>query len=140
MLDYTWNRSVWNELIGRFEGPLSFRFIIQPIVAAILAIRDGIKDAKTGRTPAFWAIVTDSTHRQGLIQECWKQIRNVFIMAVVIDVVYEFIAFRWIYPIQPLLVALVLAVIPYLLIRGPVNRMARRRYKSTAPERKRDAA
>ena len=140
MLDYTWNRSVWNELIGRFDGPLSFRLIIQPIVAAILATRDGLKDAKAGRPPRFWAIVTDSTNRQGLIRECWKQIRNVFIMAVIIDVIYEFIAFRTIYPLQPFLVAFVLAVIPYLLIRGPVNRIATRRYKSTAPEKKRDAA
>ena len=61
-------------------------------------------------------------------------------MAVIIDVVYEFIAFRSIYPLQPLLVAFVLAVIPYILIRGPVNRIARSRYKSTTPEKKRDAA
>jgi hypothetical protein len=140
MLDYIWKDHVWNDLIGRFDGPLSFRLIIQPIVAVVLAIRDGIKDAKAGRPPHFMAIATDPTHRRGLLQETWKQIRNVFIMAVVIDVVYEFIAFRWIYPFQPLLVALVLAVIPYLLIRGPVNRIATRRYKSTAPEKKRDAA
>ena len=140
MLDYVWRDSVWSQLIGRFDGPLSFRLIIQPIVAAILAIRDGIKDAKAGRPPHFFAIVTDSTHRRGLVKESWQQIRKVFIMAVIIDVVYEFIAFRWIYPIQPLLVALVLAVIPYLLIRGPVNRIARGRYKSTTPEKKRDAA
>jgi hypothetical protein len=140
MLVYIWKDHVWNDLIGRFDGPLSFRLILQPIVAAILAIRDGLKDAKAGRPPHFMAIATDSTHRRGLLQETWKQIRKVFIVAVIIDVIYEFIAFRWIYPFQPLLVALVLAVIPYLLIRGPVNRIATRRYKSTTPEKKRDAA
>ena len=33
--------------------------------------------------------------------------------------------FRWIYPFETLLVAFLLACVPYLLIRGPVNRIAR---------------
>jgi len=139
MLDYVWKDNVWSDLIGRFDGPLAFRFAIQPIVAAILAIRDGIKDAKAKRPPHFFAIASDATHRRGLLQETWKQIRKVFIAAVIIDVIYEFVVFRWIYPVQPLLVAFVLAVIPYILIRGPVNRIARR-YQPTIPEKKRDAA
>jgi len=32
--------------------------------------------------------------------------------------------FRWIYPLEVLLVAFLLACVPYLLIRGPVNRLA----------------
>ena len=36
---------------------MKFRFILQPSMAAIAAIRDGLKDARTGRSPYFWAIV-----------------------------------------------------------------------------------
>jgi hypothetical protein len=42
------------------------------------------------------------------------------------DVIYQWIVQRWIYPGETLIVAMALAVIPYLLLRGPVNRLARR--------------
>jgi hypothetical protein len=44
----------------------------------------------------------------------------------VLDVIYELIVWRWIYPVQALVVAVVLAIIPYLLVRGPTTRLARR--------------
>jgi hypothetical protein len=31
---------------------------------------------------------------------------------------------RWVYPLESLIVAFVLACVPYLLLRGPVNRIA----------------
>ena len=51
---------------------------------------------------------------------------EVFIAAIVLDLTYELIVYRWVYPGQALIVAEVLAFIPYLLIRGPVTRIARR--------------
>ena len=42
-----------------------------------------------------------------------------------IDIVYEVIELRWIYPGQTLIVAAVLAVPSYFLIRGVANRIAR---------------
>jgi hypothetical protein len=39
----------------------------------------------------------------------------------------QFKVFRWFYPSQALLVALFLAVVPYLLLRGPANRITRSR-------------
>jgi hypothetical protein len=132
-------RRVWSELIGRFDGPFAFRLILQPIVASILAIRAGLKDAREGRSPYLWSMTTDPAQRRGLFYEIWKHVGKVFIVAVLIDVIYEIVVFRWVYPIQPFIVAIVLAVIPYLLIRGPVNRFARRRHPKIA-EKKRDAA
>jgi hypothetical protein len=112
------------ELIGRVNGPLAFRLIIQPSVAAIIAIRAGSKDAREGR-PAFgWAIVNDPVHRRERLREGWKDVAKVFVAAVVIDSVYEIIVFHRIYLHQPLIVAATLAIVPYLLIRGPLNRIA----------------
>jgi hypothetical protein len=42
-------RRVWEMHVGRAYGPLSFRFIIQPTVAAVIAIRAGLEDARAGR-------------------------------------------------------------------------------------------
>jgi hypothetical protein len=132
-------KRAWSDLIGRVDGPFAFRLIIQPIVASILAARAGLKDAREGRPPHFWAIVTDPVRRRALLLETWKQVAKVFIAAVIIDVIYEIVVFRWIYPVQALIVATMLAVVPYLVIRGLVTRLARR-HQPRVEEKKRDAA
>ena len=40
----------WTDLMARPSGPYAFRFTFQPIMAAVLAIIDGIKDARGGRS------------------------------------------------------------------------------------------
>ena len=113
----------WEDLAGRIDGPLAFRLILQPIAAGLLAIRAGLKDAQTGRPAYGWAIVTDPVRRHELLREGSKEIAKVFIVAVIIDLIYEFIVFHAIYPGQSLIVAATVAVLPYVLIRGPINRI-----------------
>jgi hypothetical protein len=60
------------------------------------------------------------------VQETWKAVFKVFIMAVVLDCVYQVMVFRWIYPVESMVTATILAVLPYLLLRGVVNRIARK--------------
>jgi len=117
---------IWENLTGRLDGPMKFRFLLQPTMAAIFAIKAGLKDARESRPAYFWTIFTDPSQRHELLREGWKAVSKVFIVAVVMDVVYQYLVFRWFYPGEALTVAFVLAFIPYLLIRGPVNRIARR--------------
>ena len=116
---------IFENLIDRVSGPMKFRLILQPLMAIIFAVRSGLKDAKAGRPAYFWALFTDSAHRRDMVRDGWKSVGRVYILAVVIDVIYQLIVFRWVYPVEALLVAAILAFIPYLLIRGPVNRIAR---------------
>lgn len=115
---------IWEHLGGRIGGPLSFRLLLQPMVASVFAIRDGLADARTGRPAYFWTIVTHATDRRALLREGWKAVAKVFVVAVIIDAVYQVMVFRWIYPSELLLLAFLLACVPYLLIRGPANRLA----------------
>ena len=116
---------VWENLIGRVGGPMTFRLILQPTVAGFLAIRAGLKDAREGRPAYFWAIFTDPGQRRALLREGWKAVAKVFCMALLIDVIYQWIVQRWVYPGEALIVATMLAIVPYLLMRGPVNRVVR---------------
>jgi len=50
----------------------------------------------------------------------------VFILAVIMDLIYEWVMARFFYPLETIIVAIVLAVLPYLVLRGPINRLARR--------------
>jgi len=117
----------WENLVGRVGGPMTFRLILQPIMAAIFAVRSGLKDAKEGKPAYFWALFTDSVHRGDMLRDGWKAVGKVFIFAIIIDLVYQWMVFRWFYPGEAFWVAVGLAFIPYLAIRGPVNRIARRR-------------
>jgi uncharacterized MAPEG superfamily protein len=130
---------VGKQLLGRFDGPFTFRLILQPLMATIYAVRAGLRDARAGRPPHLWTIMHQQEQRSHLLRESWREVRKVFIFAVLIDIVYEIVVFRWVYPLQPFIVATVLAVIPYLLLRSLVNRLASR-YRSGAAERKRKAA
>jgi len=110
---------------------MTFRIILQPTMAALLALRGGLRDAREGRPPYFWTVLTDSTNRTELLREGWKAIARVFVLAIVMDIIYQLIVVRWIYPFETLAIAVLLAVVPYLLIRGPVTRIARRWQRKT---------
>jgi hypothetical protein len=116
---------VWDNLIARVSGPLHFRLLLQPAMATLFAIRDGLKDARLGRPAYLWAIVTESGDRRKPLAEGFKSVSRVFLLAVVIDAVYQLISLSWFYPGEALIVAAVLALLPDLVIRGPVNRIAR---------------
>jgi hypothetical protein len=60
---------VWEQLIERPGGPMTFRFILRPAMAAIAALRDGVNDAKSRRSPYFWALLANPFERgyEGLI-------------------------------------------------------------------------
>ena len=113
-------------ITDRVGGPMTFRIILQPLMATILAFRAGLKDAQTGRPPYFWTILSDPSQRGELIREGWKSVARVFVLAIIMDVIYQLIVLGWVYPFELILIAVLLAVVPYLLIRGPVNRLVRR--------------
>ena len=123
-MDDLWQRIVVN-LFGRLDGPLHFRFIMQPLMAVIFAVIDGVKDARAGKPAYFWAMIFTPEHRKALMKEGWKSVGKIFILAVVLDITYQVIVFHRLYPVEILIVAFLLAIVPYILLRGPVNRLMR---------------
>jgi hypothetical protein len=117
---------IFHHLFGRLTGPLAFRIVIQPVVAATFAVIAGLKDVREGRPPFGWTLITKPGERGRLLREGWEHVSKVFIAAIIIDFIYELIVLKRIYLEQTLIVATVLAVVPYLLIRGPTTRIARR--------------
>jgi hypothetical protein len=116
---------LWVNLIGRIGGPMTFRLVLQPTVAICFAIRGRIRDAREERRPHAWVILTDSTRRKELLRESWEDVAKVFLAAVIIDFIYQVTEFRWFYPEEALIVAAFLALLPYFLLRGLRNRIAR---------------
>jgi hypothetical protein len=125
-MEEIWHRYI-ESLFARLDGPLHFRLIVQPLMASIFAVIDGVKDAKLGRPAYFWELVSDPEHRKELFKVAWKRIGKIFILAVILDVIYQIKVTHWVYPGETLTVAILLAIVPYLLLRGPINRLMRLR-------------
>lgn len=122
------------QLIGRASGPLNFRLVIMPTVVTILAIRAGLRDARQGEPAFLWSILTKPTLRRRLLRSALKDIGRIIIMALVLDTTYQLMVLRGFYLGQALIVAVACAIVPYILIRGPVTRLTRGLYrKQTAP-------
>jgi hypothetical protein len=116
----------WDQLIAQPSGPLAFRLYIQPAMAAFFAVRDGLKDARAGRPPYLRTILFDPAQRGAYLREGLKRVSRVIIFAFVMDTIYQYLVLRRFYPFEALVTVFVLAVLPYMLIRGPVHRIARR--------------
>lgn len=132
-----WQRVVEN-LFARIDGPLHFRIFVQPLMASIFAVIDGVRDARAGRPAYFWEVVSDSKDRKEPLKVAWKRVGKIFFLAVILDVIYSLRVLHWIYPGETLIVAVVLAIFPYLLLRGPINRIMtwriRMKLKKSKPE------
>ena len=115
----------WAEMISRTTGPLALRFLLQPLMASAFAIRDGIKDAHLDRTPYLAAIVTDPAARRGRTLEGLKAIGRVLALSIIVDLMYQYFVLGAFRPIQALIIGVILAFVPYLLVRGPAARISR---------------
>jgi len=113
------------QLHDRVGGPLCFRLFVMPTVVTFLAIRAGLRDAREGRKPCLWAVFSTPHERMHLFRSALKDIGRIFIVAMVLDTVYQFMVLRAFYVFQALIIAVACAIVPYLLIRGPVTRIAR---------------
>lgn len=116
---------IWLNLLDRPGGPMTFRFILQPVMATIAALYDGINDAKTGRSYYLWTILTDPAKRMGRLHEGLISTARVLLLGLCMDVIYQYIAFDVFHPAEAVIIAVLLAFVPYLLLRGPIARVAR---------------
>jgi hypothetical protein len=122
----------WQDLLERPTQLMSFRFILQPVMAAIAALRDGLADARLGRSPYFWTVLTNRSERVGRLQEGLISTARVLFLGLCMDTIYQLIVLKAFYPVEAIIVAIALAFVPYLLLRGPVARIARRRRREGA--------
>ncbi len=114
------------QLGDRTTGPMKFRFYLQPAMAIFFAVREGLRDAKAGKPPYFWSLLSDKGHRVDLLKDGWKSVGKIFLIAVALDVIYQLVVLKFFYPLETLVVAFFLAILPYLAIRGLVTRIARK--------------
>jgi len=127
VLGVTWHgvspavwRRIWQNLLDRPSGPMTFRFVLQPTMAAIAAFYDGMRDAKSGRSRYLWSIVLNPATRGARLHEGLMSTARIILLGLCMDVIYQFIEFQTFHPGEAAIIALLLAFVPYLLLRDPV--------------------
>jgi hypothetical protein len=116
---------VAENMMDRISGPMHLRILLQPAMAMVFAVIAGLKDAREGKSPYFWSLFSNAEHRREMLRDGWKSVGKVFVIAMLLDVVYQIVVQRFVYPGEVVLVSLLLAIVPYLVVRGLVTRLAR---------------
>ena len=119
----------WHDLVERPDEPMRFRFVLQPLMATIVAIHDGREDARAGRSAYFMTVLRNPQERVGRLREGLNATARIILLGLVMDVIYQLIVLKTFYPNEALVIALLLAFVPYLIIRGLVLRVARSRIR-----------
>lgn len=116
---------LWQDIADRPSGPMALRFLLQPAMAMTFAIRDGIRDTHLGRSPYSWTVLSDPEQRWPRLQEGLIATGRVILVGLVMDVIYQNRVLGTFYPGEAAVVALLLAFLPYFMIRGIAARIAR---------------
>ena len=124
---------LWHNITARLTGPMNLRLIVQPTVGAIFAIRAGL-GRPPGSTPFLSTLLRNPVHRRELLRQGWKDVGKVFLLAAILDVIYQLIVHRGVYLLELLLTAVTLAIVPYVLLRDPISRIARLVFGLRLPE------
>jgi hypothetical protein len=114
----------WRNIVARPGGPMTFRFVLQPAMAGIAALHDGVTDARLGRSPYLYAIIRGIEGRGSRLWEGVVSTAKILILGIVMDIVYQLTFLGMFHPAESVLIAIVLAFVPYALLRGPIKRIA----------------
>jgi hypothetical protein len=131
---YLFTDQFFQDLVARLSGPGRFRFILQPLVAILLGARDGRKDIRAGSLPFLWRLIFHAdSPRSELLRGALSSVSNLIAVAILLDVISQYLIFREIHPGAALLLGPVLIALPYSLSRALTNRIARRQIREGKP-------
>ena len=123
---YLFSRAFIEDVPKRLTGPGRFRFILQPLIATILGIRNGRTDARAGRPPYLYGVLFHRDLRRELMSSGLAMVANLLLMGILIDSVCQWLILGISYPGAALVVGPVLIVGPYSVARALTNRLTRR--------------
>lgn len=113
----------WTDIFERFGAPMQFRIFLQPTMALIAAIPDGLRDAREGHASFAWTARGDTTLQRGRLREGLYATGRIMLLGLSMDLIYQYRFNDEFYPAEAVLFAIVLAVLPYFFWRWLVERV-----------------
>jgi hypothetical protein len=88
----------------------------------------GVKTVwQESRQPFLWSLLFRSGRRPDLLRSAFVSVRDLVAIAILLDIISQFLIFREIHPGAALLLGPVLIGTPYAVARALTNRFTRRR-------------
>lgn len=122
---YLFSWEFLEDLPRRLAGPGRFRFVLQPIVAIVLGVRAGHRDARSGRPPYLLAVIAHPQHRRQMLAETARGLANIVLFGILLDAVCQWLILGIAHPGAAIVVGPVLIALPYAFARAISNRVAR---------------
>ena len=116
----------WRDFVARTTGPMWFRLILQPAVAIVFGIRAGIRNARSAVSESPPSSGLDPAYRRAMFRQALHDVGLMFLAGIGLDVVFQLIALRALYPLEAVLVGFLLVALPYQIVRATVGRLASR--------------
>ncbi len=115
--------------VGESRRPLGrpneFRLLMQPAVAIFFAVRAGIRDARENKPTFLRCALSNPSSWRARMRLSWKDVGTVFIVAAILDAIYQIVVHSGIFAVELLITATLLALVPYMVMRDLVSRVAR---------------
>jgi hypothetical protein len=105
---YLFSQEFFADLPKRLTGPGRFRFVLQPAVAILLGIRDGLLDARAGRPPYLYNVLFHQRQRRELLLSGFDTIVNLLLMGILLDAIAQWLILGASYPGAALVIGPVL--------------------------------
>lgn len=121
---YLFSRAFLEDIPKRLTGPGRFRFVLQPLIATLLGIRSGLRDARAGRPPYLYGVLFHRDLRRELVRTGFETVVNLVLMGILMDAVFQWVILGVSHPGAALVVGPVLIAGPYAIARALSNRAA----------------
>ncbi|HWQ19007.1 MAG TPA: hypothetical protein VN455_04460 [Methanotrichaceae archaeon] len=114
-------------IIARIAGPMSLRFVVQPLVGLLLGARDGVRDAKAGEPPFIFDLIVNRENRRIKLASLFTSLSKTIIIAVVLDLIAQYLIFDQVRITGAIAVAVIILIVPYSLARAITNKVVTKR-------------
>jgi hypothetical protein len=122
---YLFSQAFLDDIPKRLAGPGRFRFVMQPLMAVIFGVLNGLADARAGSPPYIFAMLFRRNLRGDLVKNGLSSVANLMLMGILLDVVFQWIILGVAHPGAALLIGPILVATPYMVARAFSNRLAR---------------
>jgi hypothetical protein len=118
---------------GILGGSFQIRLFLQPLLAMLLGLRFGIRDAKQGRAPILKDVADSKGGRGGLLAHAARDAIVPLVVALVLDSILQHMINGRIRPLAALIVGGLLVFLPFLIVRALANRAWAHRHHRPRP-------
>jgi hypothetical protein len=125
MADIGFFEAIGRDLTGRgmFGGKFQIRLILQPLLAFLLGIRFGLRDAKAGKSAFFMSLVDAQHDRWPILRQGLRDAIVPLCIAFVIDGILQRMINGHVRPLAAVVVGALLVFLPFIIGRGLANRI-----------------